>query len=880
MQQPSSLVTKFRSKGTAFMSIRRLIQKTGCIAVFCFLSLAPAFAQSLGTAGTVAGAVVDPSGAVITNAQVVLRNPMTGFERTTTTDSSGSFLISNIPANPYQLTVTAPGFAQAEQDVSVRSTVPLQLKIPLALAGQEVSISVEAAGPTLVENVPVAHSDVDQSLLDKLPALSPGSGLNDAIQATSAGVAADSNGFFHPLGDHAQVTYSVDGQPISDQQSKLFSTSIPLNAMESLELITGAPSAEYGDKTSMVVNATTRSGLGDIKPHGSFLAEYGSFGTLSEEATFSMGTSRFGNFLAANSTRSGRFLDTPEFTPIHAIGNNETLFDRLDFQLGSKDTLHFNTFVARNWFQIPNTLDQLGQDQRQKVVTFNIAPGYQHTFSPTTLVTINPFVRRDAVNYYPSADPFADTPATISQQRHLTNWGVRADLAYARGMHDIKVGTQLMQTRLDEAFTLGITDPGFNAVCVDNNGNPQALPTVTDPSGCASRGFVPNPDLLPGLVPFDLTRGGTPLQFKGNYNINEYAFYAQDQITWGALTLNAGLRLDKYDGLVSEAAAEPRAGVSYLVKPSKTVLRFSYTRAFETPYNENLLLSSATGVGGLATNVLGGAGEVPLEPGRRNQYNTGFQQGLGKYLQVDADYFWKFTDNAYDFSTLFNTPITFPISWTKSKIDGVAIRVSTPNLRGFQAYSSMGHNRARYFGPETGGIISSDATAPVVFRIDHDQAFQQATNARYQWHKDGPWANFTWRYDSGLVAGSVPDIAAALGLTAAQQVAIGFFCGSVQATLDNPITSCPSGGGATRLRIPAAGTENDDHNPPRIAPRHLFDLGLGTDNLFHSEAMRWTLRFTITNLTNRVALYNFLSTFSGTHFVAPRTYQAAVGIAF
>src|SRR5262249_19590880 len=160
---------------------------------------------------------------------------------------------------------------------------------------------------------------------------------------------------------------------------------------------------------------------------------------------------------------------------------------------------------------------------------------------------------------------------------------------------------------------------------------------------------------------------------------------------------------------------------------------------------------------------------------RRNQYNAGFQQGLGKYLQVDADYFWKFTDNAYDFSTLFNTPITFPISWKQSKIDGVAIRVSTPNLHGFQAYSSMGHNRARYFGPETGGIISSDATEPTVFRIDHDQAFQQSTNVRYQWRKDGPWANFTWRYDSGLVASSVPDIASALSLTAAQQVAIGFF---------------------------------------------------------------------------------------------------------
>ena len=85
--------------------------------------------------------------------------------------------------------------------------------------------------------------------------------------------------------------------------------------------------------------------------------------------------------------------------------------------------------------------------------------------------------------------------------------------------------------------------------------------------------------------------------------------------------------------------------------------------------------------------------------------------------------------------------------------------------------------------------------------------------------------------------------------------------------------------GATRLSIPAEGRD-DDHNPPRVAPRHLFDLGVGTDNLFHAERFRTTLRFAVTNLTNKVALYNFLSTFSGTHFVTPRAYQVALGFVF
>ncbi len=835
--------------------------------------------QSAGSAGTVTGTVTDSSGAAIPKAGVLLRNPVTGYRQATATDGSGAFTLRNVPPNQYHLVVTAPGFSTSDQDFAVRTSVPMNLTVPLTVAGSKTTVDVEASGAALVENTPSSHTDVDSALFSKLPTTSPGSGLNDAILFTSPSVAADSNGFFHPLGDHAQVSYSVDNQPISDQQSKLFSTQIPLNAVNSLELVTGAPNAEFGDKTSLVVNATTRSGLG-AKPFGSFVAQYGSFGTVSEEATLGLGSAKFGNFIVINILRSGRFLDTPEFSPFHDVGTNGTIFDRIDYQPNARDAIHLNLFFARNWFQVPNTYDQLGQDQRQRVLTFNIAPGYQHTFNAQTLMTISPFIRRDHLNYYPSADFTQDTPATLSQERLLTNYGVKADVSYVKGIHNLKVGTQIMQTRLNESFSLGLTDPAFNAVCVDAGGNPLGLPSITLPSGCVGAGALPNPDLQIGLVPFDLTRGGSLFHFNGKKNINQFAFYIQDQLTLGNFTLNPGLRVDQYNGIVTDTGFEPRIGASYLVKRTKTVLRASYSRTFETPYNENLILSSSTGIGGLASNGVGGTSENPIQPGRRNQYNTGVQQGIGKYLQVDADYFWKYTNNAYDFDTLFSTPLTFPISWKKSKIDGVGIRVSTTEIHGFQVFTTMGHTRARYFGPEVGGVIFNAAIDNSVFRIDHDQAFQQTTILRYQRPNHGPWMNFTWRYDSGLVAGSVPDIATALSFTGAQQLAIGLRCGSQSPTLTTPITNCAGNAITSRLRIPPAGTENDDTNPARVAPRHLFDVAVGTDNLLHGEHARVTLRFTVVNLTNSESLYNFLSTFSGTHFVEPRSYQAAVGMSF
>jgi outer membrane cobalamin receptor len=838
------------------------------------------FGQSINS-GTVSGTVSDPSGAVIAGATVRLGNAVTGFNQSATTDPSGAYRFNSVPLNVYRMTVTAPGFTTVTQNLDVHSSLPTTANIALTVATETTSVTVQAEGAQ-VETDPSTHQDVDRNTFMQLPSFDPGGALNQAITYSTGAVAADANGFFHPVGDHAQTSYIVDGQPITDQQSKTFSTQIPLNALQSMELITGSQDAQYGDKTSLVVDATTRSGLGATKPFGSIETGWGSFGTYSESDSIGFGTPTFGEFIALNGVRSGHFLDTPQFLPIHDIGNNSSIFDRLDWQPGPQDVFHLDLFAARNWFQVPNDYDQLSQDQKQRVMSWSIAPGYQHTFNAHTLLTVNPFVRRDQLDYYASRDPLDDTPVTASQNRFLTNYGIKADIAWTYKNQDIKVGFQVQQTRLEERFQFGITDPDYNPVCLTANGTPLLLPGVTNPEACSGINptYVGNPNLQPGIVPYDLTRGGTPFNFYGKHNVDEYAVYITDTIKLGKFTITAGLRDDQYNGLSEANSVQPRVGVSYLIAKTNTVLRASYARSFETPYNENLILSSGTGGGGLAEHVFGSVSE-PLKPGIRNEFNTGFQQGVGKWLIIDADYFWKYTDNAYDFSVFFNTPITFPIAWHNSKLDGVTGRLSTINLHGFQTYMTFGHTRARFFPPEVGGLIPLGGLPTNVFRIDHDQAYQQTVVSRYQRKNNREWIDFTWRYDSGMVVSGVPDVAAATTLTPAEQVTIGFSCNGVYATYENPITSCSGIGKSTLLTLPQTGTENDDHNPDRVKPRNLFNAGIGTDNLFHKESgPRWTLRFTVENLTNKVALYNFLSTFSGTHFIAPRTYQASMGYAF
>ena len=825
--------------------------------------------------------ITDPSGALVAGAKIEVKNAVTGYSQNATTGNDGAYRLNNLPPNTYRLSVTAPGFAPANKEVDVHGALPVALDITLVVAAEVTTVDVTATGAS-VETDPSAHEDIDSASLLKLPVFDPGAQLSQAITYSTGGVAADANGMYHPQGDHGQTSLVIDGQTISDQQSKIFSTQIPANALQSMEIITGSPDAEYGDKSSLVVNATTRSGLGATKAFGSVNSQWGSFGTWGGDASLGFGNAKFGNFIALDGIEAGRFLDTPELFPNHDRGNNETVFDRFDWQPDVDDVFHIDLLTARNWFQVPNSFDQAGQDQRQHVLTWNVAPSYQHIFSPNLLLSVNAYGRRDEVNYYPSRDPFADTPVTASQNRFLTNYGVKADVSYQTGIHQIKFGTEIQQTRLLEDFQFGVTDPGYNPVCLGSDGGALLLPGVTNPAACSgiNPSYVPNPNLQPGIVPYDLSRGGSLFDFHGKHNINQYAFYITDSVKLGKLTINGGLREDQYNGLSSANGVQPRLALSYLIARTHTVLRASYARTFETPFNENLILSSGTGGGGLAQNVFGSQ-SAPIQPGARNQFNTGLQQRIGTWLVIDVDYFWKYTHNAYDFGVLFNTPITFPIAWRNSKLDGATGRVSTIDIHGFQAYTTFGHTRARYFPPEDGGLIPLGGYPGGVFRIDHDQAYQQTGVLRYQRPKNAEWVDFTWRYDSGLVVSGVPDVAFATTLTPSEQVDIGFSCNGVAATYASPITSCSGIGKSTLLTLPQTGTENNDHNPDRVKARNLFDIGVGTDNLLHKETgPRMTMRFSVENLTNKVALYNFLSTFSGTHFIEPRAYLVSMGVAF
>jgi hypothetical protein len=891
------------------------------------LAFITTLAHAQSKSGSISGTVTDPTGAVIPGATVQIANHVSGYQRTATTDATGQFHFYNLPLNPYRLTVTMPGFGTTVKALDVTTVVPIVIPLQLGMAEASTTISVES-GSDLIENDSQFHTDVDRSVINRMPIQSQSSSLTSIVTNSAPGVAADSNGLLHGLGDHNSSSFSIDGQPITDQQSKVFSNQLPLNAVQSLEVIGGAPTAEYGDKTSLVIVATTRSGQGVTTPHGSIAFDYGTFGTTSLDANLAYGGKHWGNFIAVSGLNTGRFLDTPEFQTLHAKGNQQNIFNRIDYQFNDADSLHTNLEYTRSWFQTPNSwdtmsvFDQFGNsigaaDQRSKIETYNIAPTWTHVLDQKTVTNLGVYIRRDAFNYYPSPNPLADfgpiQGETVQQYRTLTNAGARGDLTHTKGIHNIKVGGVYQQTFLRENLHTGLVDPSLNAPCLDANGSP--VIGFTDPSQCTGT-LQPNSNFNSILLPYDLTRNGTTYYWQGRTDVKQLALYAQDQITKGPWLFNFGVRGDFYNGLTIHREAQPRVGVSYNIKNTNTVLRLSYARTLETPFNENLVLSSNGCYDPVIQGIfetLGPCVPVPFRPGFRNEFHAGLQQAFGKHLVVSGEYIWKYTHNGYDFSVFGATPITFPIEWHNSKIPGWALRANVPETHGVSAFVVMSSVAARFFNPQIGGVGTTPATPGTnfPFRIDHDERFNQTTHLQYNLpFRKSTWLAFNWRYDSGLVAGSAPcynvldpnsrcaafsfdsygnpltisgqpaiDVSS---FTADQQFQIGLACGGIAATPTTPVPSpCPASQlTASRVRIPTPNTEDDDRNPQRIAPRHLFDMALGEDNLFHGDRYRVGVRATAINITNRDVLYNFLSTFSGTHFVQPRSVMGEISFTF
>src|ERR1041384_456046 len=612
--------------------------------------------------GSVTGVVKDPGGALVPNAQITITQPVTGYRQTTQTDAQGSFKLVNLPFNTYKVRAEANGFQPAETSIDLETTIPLNVELSLSLEQTTAAITITTGDTAMLEpDRTSSDTDIAQTILERPVGAAPSRAIESIVASTPGFVTAD-NGRMHPRGSESQVQYVVDGVPITDNLSAIFSTSLDARTLRTVEVLTGGIPAEFGDKLAGVINVNTRSGL-EGPTQGGISFSGGSFSTGEAAADFSTHTKKLGFLTNLSSSTSQRYLDPPSIDNFHNFGRTGKAFFRLDYQFDQNNSLRGVFSFGGSNFEVPNRLEQeiAGQDQRQQLRDNSQNISFQHIFSGNSVAQFSFFHRASDAKLF--SNPLS-TPVLANQDRTLQNYGLIGSLALTRGRPNIKLGGQVTITPVDEHFTFYPT---------------QAFPDLVDEEGNVFANPVNN------------FNAANPFVFNQSKTGRTLSAYVQDRFTLVKnLTLDLGVRYDNYKLLISEQAVSPRVGVAYFIPKTKTTLRASYNRLFQPPPAENLLLASSSAAAALSPiAVLQGITTVqPILPDKQNAFEAGAQQLLSKYFRLNLTVYQKRIENFSDKDQFFETGVIFPIAISSGRVTGEELRLESTDIHGFHTFVS------------------------------------------------------------------------------------------------------------------------------------------------------------------------------------------------
>lgn len=775
--------------------------------------------------GSLQGVVKDPTGALVPNATVTVTQPVTRYRQTTQTDAQGTFKLVNIPFNTYKIRAEANGFQAAEQSVDLETTIPFNVELSLSLEQTAATVTVTTGEEAMLQpDRTSSDTDINQTILERPVGAAPSRAI-ESIVASTPGFVTDDNGRMHPRGSESQVQYVIDGVPVTDNMSAIFSTSVDARTLRTVEVLTGGIPAEFGDKLGAVINVNTRSGL-EGPTQGGVSFSGGSFSTGEVAADFATHTKKLGLLANLSASTSQRYLDPPTLDSFHNFGRTGKGFVRVDYQCDPNNSLRGVFSFGGSNFEVPNRFAQelAGQDQRQRLRDNSQSINYQHIFSPNSVAQFSFFHRQSNSKLMSNA---LSAPVVANQHRTLQNYGGIGSLALTRGIHNIKLGGQVTITPVDEHFSFYPTTPFPDLVDDDGNAFPNAVNNFS-----AANPFV-----------FNQSKTGRTL-----------SAYVQDRFTvFKNLTLDLGIRYDNYKLLISDQGLSPRLAVAYYFPKTKTTLRASYNRLFQPPPAENLLLASSPEAAALSPiAVLQGITTVqPILPDKQNAFEAGAQQLLSKFFRMNLTVYQKRIENFSDKDQFFETGVIFPIAISSGRVTGEEVRLESTDIHGFRAFASYANARAYGVTPIAGGLFLGEDPQDLFlkglkFANDHDQRNEAQFQISYNHRPSGLYASFSGRYDSGVPADLAP------GTTLADFVAEGF-----DPRLYNEL----------------------DFQRGRVRPRTILDFSVGAD-LMQKDRVSMNVQFDVQNLTNELFLYNFESVFSGTHVGYPRLFSGRLSLRF
>ncbi len=684
-----------------------MLKKTFMLAVALALLAMPVFASVF---GTVKAIVHDPQHRPVQGAQVVVKSRTSDFQQTGMTDEDGVATVMKVPAGEYDVTVVAPGFSAEPQEVTVTSDHVQEMHIALAIASKEETVEVSAE-PAVVDPT----SSTPQSLVNRKEITqTPGSDRTNSLSMITNYVpgATVVHDQLHVRGGH-QVTWAIDGVPVPN-------TNIATNVgpqfdpkdVDYMEVQRGSLSAESGDRTYGVFNVVTRSGF-ERSRQGELVTSFGNFNTTDDQLSFGDHNDKSAYYVSLNGNRTDHGLETPTPSNLHDQSAGGGAFTSLILNATPNDQLRLVGSARTDYFQVPNAPDQqaLGvrdRDREQDVFT-NFS--WIHTVGSGVLFTLAPSFHFNRAAFEGLGDA-ADRIVT-TDNRASSYIGGQATLAVVKGRHNAKVGAYGFYQNDNHLISLNGFDPDTSNVV----------------------------DVAP-------TRQRTGAQLE--------AIWVEDQFKatqW--LSLNGGIRLTRFAGLVTETAGSPRVGAAIEVPRLHWVVRAAYSRYYQAPPLDTV--SPA-----IFTAVSADAGFLPLRGERDEQHEFGLTIPVRGWA-FDFDHFRTGAHNYFDHDALGNSNLFIPLTIESVRIQGYEGSVRSPKLfKALDLHLAYSHQSVEGSGAVTGGLTDFAPPANGFFYLDHDQRDTLSTGftAAIPWKA---WLSGNVSYGSGFLNGDGPSHLPAYG---------------------------------------------------------------------------------------------------------------------
>jgi len=787
------------------------MRRIAFLVLFCAL---PVYCQS--NRGELRLKVIDPSGAGV-KTTVLIVSEANQYRNSLTTTEQGTLEVQRLPFGVYQLEITQAGFSAMSETLEIRTSIATEHTIQLKLPSLKQSVTVSTADTLIDPDQAGAVSQIGSDTIEHRLSSLPGRSLQDLVNS-QPGWLYEGNAVLHPRGSEYQTQFVVDGVPLQDNRSPSFGNEIEADDVQSLSIYTAGIPAEYGRKVGGVVEVNT---IQDSDPglHGQVVLSGGSFDTggAFASAQYVWGKNTLSG--SASGAMTGHYLNPVVPQNFSNTGTTGDFSLRYARKLTPNDRLSLSVRHELARYDIPNELVQ--QEPHLTPLDPTLPPGaqrqnadnfetigiatYQHIFSSSVTADFYGMVRDTSNDFY--SNTYA-TPILVSQHNWFREGYFRGVVTAVHGRHEFKFGVESDNTFLNENFGFIITDP-----------------TQFDPGTPSPFSFAANrPDL-------------------------EQSAFVQDLVHLGNWTISAGLRWDHYQLILNRQAVDPRISIARYFPSAGLVAHFSYDRVFQTPSNENILLSSSTA----ATTLNPVSLQLPVAPSEGNYYEAGLTKDFYGKVKLDANYFRRLVNNYADDDQIDNTTISYPIAFRKAIIYGAEAKLAVPDWHGLSGFLSYSYIVGQAWFPVTGGLfLGDDAVIPTTGHLPDSQDQRNTVRGRVR-YQVAPrfWIAGGIQYDTGLPFDfQCPD-----GETLPQCIA------GVAATYGQQVVD----------RI--------NFNRGRIYPAFQVNVSAGAD-VYKSERFNVRLQADGQNLTNVLNVIDFGGLFSGNAIGPSRSFALRLTTTF